>query len=130
MGAMMTRMVAGALVAVLTSSVATAGELRPAPKLTREVIQQAVASAQQGTQTVVREFAAPRQGASSAHAGRRVLWTSIGAAGGFFAGGYLGSWIENQVAPCGCDDPGLKGALIGIPIGAIAGGITGFVLSK
>jgi hypothetical protein len=26
---------------------------------------------------------------------------------------------------CKCDDPGLKGALIGAPIGAIAGGIVG-----
>jgi hypothetical protein len=59
-----------------------------------------------------------------------VLWTAIGATAGFFGGGYLGAAIENAVSPCQCDDPGLKGALIGIPIGAIAGGVAGFVLSK
>jgi hypothetical protein len=54
----------------------------------------------------------------------------IGAVGGFFGGAYLGSAIENQVAPCHCDDPGLKGALIGMPLGAVAGGIAGWMLSK
>jgi hypothetical protein len=26
---------------------------------------------------------------------------------------------------CNCDDPGLKGALIGAPVGAVAGGVLG-----
>jgi hypothetical protein len=38
-------------------------------------------------------------------------------------GGYLGAAIEGD--RCHCDDPGLKGALIGAPIGAVAGGILG-----
>ena len=121
-------MAAACLAAVLTSSVASAEDRKPAPLIiSPQVIQQGIAGAQP---LAPRQFAVPRQQASSAHTGRRVLWTAIGAAGGFFAGGYLGAWIENTVDPCGCDDPGLKGALIGIPIGAIAGGVTGWVLSK
>jgi hypothetical protein len=56
-------------------------------------------------------------------AGRIVLGAAVGAAGGFFAGGYLGAWIDGDCG--GCDDPGLKGALIGAPIGAVTGGILG-----
>jgi len=55
--------------------------------------------------------------------GRIVAGAAVGAAGGFFAGGYLGAWIDGDCG--GCDDPGLKGALIGAPIGAVAGGILG-----
>lgn len=54
---------------------------------------------------------------------QRILGAAVGAAGGFFAGGYTGAWIEGD--GCHCDDPGLKGALIGAPIGAVAGGILG-----
>src|SRR5262245_26453224 len=54
---------------------------------------------------------------------RRVLGGAIGATGGFFAGGYLGAFIEGD--RCNCDDPGLKGALIGAPVGAVTGGILG-----
>ena len=54
---------------------------------------------------------------------RKVLGAAVGAAGGFFAGGYLGAAIEGD--RCHCDDPGLKGAVIGAPIGAAAGGILG-----
>ena len=54
---------------------------------------------------------------------RTILGAVVGATAGFFAGGYTGAWIEGD--GCGCDDPGLKGALIGAPIGAVAGGILG-----
>ncbi|MGE0703228.1 MAG: hypothetical protein AB7F99_09745 [Vicinamibacterales bacterium] len=56
--------------------------------------------------------------------GRKILGASLGAAGGFFGGGFLGAKIEGS--GCHCDDPGLKGALIGAPIGAVTGGILGF----
>ncbi len=56
--------------------------------------------------------------------GRKILGASIGALGGFFGGGYLGAAIEGD--RCHCDDPGLKGAVIGAPIGAAVGGILGF----
>jgi hypothetical protein len=52
-----------------------------------------------------------------------VAGAAVGAVGGFFAGGYLGAIIDGDCG--GCDDPGLKGALIGAPIGAAAGGILG-----
>lgn len=54
---------------------------------------------------------------------RRILGGVIGAAGGLFAGGYLGAVIEGD--GCHCDDPGLTGALIGAPVGAVTGGILG-----
>jgi hypothetical protein len=131
MGTPSIRVGATVLMMVLAASSAGAEEWKPAPLIiSRHVIQQGIASAQQGMAPAQRSFAEARQSAGSASTGRRVLWTAIGAVGGFFAGAYLGSAIENAVAPCGCDDPGLKGALIGMPIGALAGGVTGFVVSK
>jgi hypothetical protein len=103
---------------------------QPPLVLSSRVIQQGIEDARQGVPLAPRQFASPQQRAGSRSTGRRVVWTAVGAAGGFFAGGYLGSAIENGVAPCGCDDPGLKGALIGFPIGAIAGGVPGWMLSK
>src|SRR5262245_14520842 len=58
----------------------------------------------------------------------RAAIVALAAVGGFFAGGIAGSAIENTYAPCHCDDPGLQGALIGAPIGAIAAGILTFRL--
>jgi hypothetical protein len=55
---------------------------------------------------------------------RKVLGSIVGATAGFFAGGYLGAWIDGECG--GCDDPGLKGFLIGAPVGAVAGGILGY----
>jgi hypothetical protein len=91
--------------------------------ISRQAIERGLAVAPQ-------PFAAARQRTSAAHTGRRVAWTAIGAAGGFFGGAFLGAALENAVAPCNCDDPGFKGFLIGAPVGAIAGGIAGFVLSR
>ncbi len=65
----------------------------------------------------------PRSARSERGLGRKVLGGVVGAAGGFFAGGYIGSRIEGH--GCHCDDPGLKGVMIGAPIGAAAGGILG-----
>lgn len=119
------------LTVVLTAAAAGAEEQKSAPLIiSPRVIQQGIASAQQGVPLAPRQSASPPPRTSSANTGRRVLWTAVGAAGGFFAGGYLGAAIENAVSPCHCDDPGLKGALIGIPIGAIAGGVAGFALSR
>jgi peptidoglycan/LPS O-acetylase OafA/YrhL len=55
--------------------------------------------------------------------GRIVAGAAVGATAGLFAGGYLGAVIDGGCG--GCDDPGFKGALIGMPIGAVAGGILG-----
>ena len=59
--------------------------------------------------------------------GKRILWTSLAGLGGFFAGGYLGAAIEGD--SCNCDDPGLKGFLIGVPIGTAAAAITTWILT-
>ncbi len=55
--------------------------------------------------------------------GRKVLGGVIGAAGGFFAGGFIGAAIEGK--SCHCDDPGLQGFLVGAPIGALGGAVLG-----
>ena len=54
---------------------------------------------------------------------RIVAGAILGSVGGFFAGGFLGAHIEGD--RCNCDDPGVRGFLIGAPIGAVAGGIVG-----
>ena len=59
---------------------------------------------------------------------RKIVGAAVGAFGGFFLGGYTGAAIEGD--SCNCDDPGLKGFLIGAPIGAIAGGIFGALIAK
>ena len=59
-------------------------------------------------------------------ASRKVLGGVIGAVAGFFAGFYLGAAIEGQ--GCGCDDPGLRGGMIGAPIGTAFGAVLGVKL--
>jgi hypothetical protein len=46
---------------------------------------------------------------------------------GTLAGAWVGAKLEGN---CACDDPGLKGALIGMPIGAALGAIIGWQLSR
>lgn len=55
----------------------------------------------------------------------KIFFSALGAMGGFFGGGWVGARLEPA---CNCDDPGLKGALIGAPIGAVVGGIAGWKL--
>lgn len=59
---------------------------------------------------------------------RAAIFTALGVVGGIYAGAYLGAAIEGD--SCRCDDPGLKGGLIGIPIGAVGGGILGWMLGR
>ena len=69
---------------------------------------------------------APRSNRSGtrARSKKRIVAGAIaGGVGGFFAGGFLGAHIEGD--RCDCDDPGVRGFLIGAPIGAVAGGILG-----
>jgi hypothetical protein len=70
----------------------------------------------------------PRPRASTRHrrAGR-ATWTVLGVRGGGLAGLYLGAAIDGE---CSCDDPGIRGIRIGVPLGAIGGGVAGFVLSR
>jgi hypothetical protein len=59
--------------------------------------------------------------------GERIGWTALAGLGGFFAGAYIGAAIEGD--SCQCDDPGFKGALTGMPIGAAAAAITTWVVT-
>ena len=67
--------------------------------------------------------ASTRPGARKRSKKRIVAGAIVGSVGGFFAGGFLGAHIEGD--RCNCDDPGVRGFLIGAPIGAVAGGIAG-----
>jgi len=69
---------------------------------------------------------ASRSKPSKAHtrSKKRIFAGAIaGAVGGFFAGGFLGAHIEGD--RCDCDDPGVRGFLIGAPTGAVLGAIAG-----
>jgi len=58
---------------------------------------------------------------------RKVVWGALGGIGGFFAGGFIGAKLEPD---CACDDPGLKGFIVGAPIGAALGSIAGVILAS
>jgi hypothetical protein len=61
-------------------------------------------------------------GHSGIRRGRKVAYGILFGIAGFYAGGAVGAALEPN---CHCDDPGLAGALIGMPIGAIAGAVFG-----
>ena len=46
---------------------------------------------------------------------------------GMLGGAYVGAALQPD---CHCDDPGLTGAFIGMPIGAMAGAIAGVLLAS
>ena len=51
----------------------------------------------------------------------------LGVVGGLFAGGLVGAAFDRN---CVCDDPGLRGFVIGASIGGVAGGVVGFMLGS
>jgi hypothetical protein len=131
-------MAALGLLAVLVSPLTGAAQtgdpgkprlILPDAKVLAEVGQASAAAAKwQGPQPSASASASVSRAQTSAPSrersvGRRILGGAVGAVGGFFAGGYLGAIIDGDCG--GCDDPGFKGALIGAPIGAAAGGILG-----
>jgi len=124
------RVTAISLLVIASPSAAVADEWKQALIISPQVIQQGIADAHARASFVRRQSAAPPQPAKAASTRHRVLWTAIGAAGGFFGGLFLGAAIDDAVRDCECDDAGLKGAVIGGPIGAAAGGMTGYLLSK
>jgi len=79
-------------------------------------------SAGHSVSTVQRSTAARSLALQPRSNGHKVAAGIIGGVAGFFLGGSLGAQIEPN---CRCDDPGLKGFLIGAPIGAVAGAILG-----
>jgi len=72
-------------------------------------------------QQVPGKQAAPNRSRAN-RASRAIAGAAVGAVGGAFAGGFLGAKLEPA---CGCDDPGLKGFLIGFPVGGFVGGVLG-----
>ena len=59
---------------------------------------------------------------------RKILGGVLGGVGGFVGGLYLGAAIEGE--SCNCDDPGLRGAVVGAPIGLVLGAIAGVALAS
>ena len=55
---------------------------------------------------------------------------ALAALGGFVGGAFAGAALENWLAPCRCDDPGLKGFIVGAPAGAVVGGLLAFHLTR
>jgi hypothetical protein len=99
------------------------GPLVISPRVIAEAVNAAIASPAPG-------LGVPQPRAGSTHTGRRVAFTALGAVGGFFGGAFLGAKIDRSIHDCNCDDPGFQGFLIGMPVGAIAGGVAGWMLSR
>ena len=95
-------------------------ELRPATPIAQWRIATAERHAQ--TETVTRTPPAARRSNVKLGIKRALVGVAAGFAG-FMAGGLIGARIEGT--RCGCDDPGLKGFVIGAPIGAVVGAVIG-----
>jgi hypothetical protein len=122
-------------VAILAASIATAAPTQ------QRVVSGAGPGLKAATTSVVNQLADARIPAQATRrpparlaprhsVGRQIIGGVLGAGVGFFAGIFVGGAIENQFVPCHCDDPGLKGAVIGAPIGAVAGAIFGAIVSR
>ena len=61
----------------------------------------------------------PRPARSASH---RLAWGVIGAIGGFFAGGFVGTEIDRAIHPRS-EDPGVNGLIFGSVTGAVIGAI-------
>ena len=68
----------------------------------------------------------PRRSSNYRMAQRIATAVGMGLAG-FWVGGKVGATLEGN---CTCDDPGLKGFMIGAPIGAVTGVTLGIVLTR
>jgi hypothetical protein len=133
------RRIAGlALVAVLSPDVvfaqdaATRGGADLMEAMTANVARQLAAPREQSTWARARSTAAvplafqppsqqPGVQIQSKHE-RKVAYGILLGLAGMWGGASLGAVLEPN---CRCDDPGLTGALIGMPIGAVAGAIFG-----
>jgi len=62
----------------------------------------------------------------SSGAQRLTAGLALGVAG-FLAGGFVGAGLDRN---CGCDDPGMRGFVVGAPIGAALGATLGFVMVR
>ena len=73
---------------------------------------------------------APLKSPRQSSAATKASIIALAVLGGFVGGAIAGGAIENAVAPCKCDDPGLNGSLIGAPVGAIVGGVLGLHFTR
>ena len=86
-----------------------------------------------GTNTWLASTVSSQQPAFPGHStgrtqGERRVWGAVvGGLVGFVAGGLIGAAIDRH---CACDDPGLKGFIVGAPIGAVGGAVSGFILAS
>jgi hypothetical protein len=86
-----------------------------------------------GTNTWLASTVSSQQPAFPGHStgrtqGERRVWGAVvGGLVGFVAGGLVGAAIDRH---CACDDPGLKGFIVGAPIGAAGGAVIGFILAS
>ena len=74
--------------------------------------------------------AEPVRPARTRRSGRRAMWTFLGAIGGAAGGAWIGGTVARSQSACRCADATLGGALIGLHVGALAGGVTAFVLAR
>ena len=120
-----------ALTFVLCLSIATPALAQTAspPPVDSRAFRASIAAVTFDTTSAARPSASTRSLRQSGKMGigERIGWTALAGLGGFFAGGYIGAAIEGD--RCNCDDPGLKGALIGFPVGTAAAAITTWVLT-
>ena len=125
----MTRRLIFMLVVSLSAPAAFAAE--PADTgIDRVALRQSIANVRFDDAPIVasrKEDPPAAQGGNGMSTPMRALWTIAAGFGGFYAGGVIGARIEGGCN--GCDDPGLKGALIGAPIGAATAAITTWILS-
>ena len=114
-----------ALLLVVCSNRARANELPVAGYLPAEPIRAAIAHVRFDASDNSRSgIGAPSKRNSTAT--KVTAGVALGIAG-LFGGAWIGAKLEGN---CVCDDPGLKGMIIGAPIGAIAGAITGVWLAS
>jgi hypothetical protein len=115
--------IAVVLLVLLTPTLALAKE--PAPSLRRSIENVDF----QGLGLPVRppRASAQRQTPVQGKTQRRIVYGIAGAVVGSLAGALIGGSLNRN---CGCDDPGLTGVVIGLPIGAIAGAVMGVIVAS
>lgn len=121
---MLFRIVAMALASTLALASVTRAD--PVPSGVATPIRESVARLTFTAPVEARRQPAPQR--DSGRLVRKIIVASTLGFGGFLAGGRIGALIDGDCG--GCDDPGLKGALIGAPIGGTIAAIVGWKITK